>query len=428
MKSSLNTRKISTEICRIIIGVTFIFSSLMKAIDPAGGALKMEDYFGAFSLSALNPIAMFMSINLSAIEFMMGLCILTAIYRQITTFCVLIFMSFMTLFTLYLAIFNPVHDCGCFGDALIITNWQTFYKNVFLLLPAAIMIFINRKRMTPIYSRKVQWFIALFAYVFPTAFAYHNVYHEPIRDFRPYKTGNNILQLMSFPADASQDIYEYVYEKNGEKKSFIPETAPAGDSTWTFVDAKLIKKGYTPPVTTFELYDNEGNNIADEILANEKGVFLLVSPQLKKASDKNIDKINNIYDYAVENQLKFYCLTSSDEQNIQSWINNTGAEYPFLMADDVTLKMIIRSNPGLILLKSGTILHKFHYSELPSENKIKYILSDDYDPFIKAAQKEKNAWIWVILCFALPLLLVWGYDKSRELKAKSQAQQPYNNR
>ncbi|MDR3266692.1 MAG: DoxX family protein [Tannerella sp.] len=413
MKTSKNIRKIITEICRIIIGVTFIFSGLMKAIDPTGGALKIQDYFGAFSLSALNPMATFISINLSSIEFMMGLCILMAVYRRITTFCVLIFMSFMTLLTLYLAIFNPVHDCGCFGDALIITNWQTFYKNVFVLLPAAIMIFINYKRMTPLYSRKVQWFIALFAYLFPTAFAYYNIYHEPITDFRPYKIGNNILQKMSFPADAQQDIYEYIYEKNGEKKSFTSGTAPASDSTWTFVDAKLLKQGYVPPITTFELYDKEENNLADEILADDKGVFLLVSPRLEKASDKSIDEINHIYDFTVENQLKFYCLTNSDEQNIQSWINNTGAEYPFLTVDDVTLKTMIRSNPGLVLLKSGTVLNKFHYRDLPSDNEINNLLSDNYNQSTASSQKEKNVWILVILCFAIPLLLVWGYDKLR---------------
>ncbi|MDR2385817.1 MAG: DoxX family protein [Tannerella sp.] len=413
MKSSVNIRKTITEICRIIIGVTFIFSGLMKAIDPIGGALKMEDYFGAFSLSALKPLAVFISINLSSVEFMMGLCILAAVYRRITTFCILVFMSFMTLLTFYLAIFNPVHDCGCFGDALIITNWQTFYKNVFVLLPASVMIFINNRLMYPIYSSKVQWFITLFAYFFPTVFACYNVYHEPIKDFRPYKISNNIPQLMSFPADAPQDVYEYIYEKNGEKKSFTPETAPANDSTWTFAEAKLVKSGYVPPVTTFELYDKEGNNIAEEILSDEKGVFLLVSPKLEKANDKSIDEINNIYDYAVENQLKFYCLTSSDEQNIRSWINSTGAEYPFLMADDVTLKTMIRSNPGLVLLKSGTVLNKFHYNDLPSDGDINNLLSDNYNPSTEVRRKEKNAWILVILCFTLPLLLVWGYDKLR---------------
>jgi uncharacterized membrane protein YphA (DoxX/SURF4 family) len=416
MKQSTNKRKIITETCRIIIGVIFIFSGLMKAIDPIGGALKIEDYFGAFSLSALNPIAEFMSINLSSIEFMMGLCILTGVYRRITTFCALVFMSFMTLLTLYLAIFNPVSDCGCFGDALILTNWQTFYKNIFVLLPTAIVVFINYKQMTPLYSRKVRWFVALFAYIFPTAFAYHNVYHEPVKDFRPYKTGNNIPEGMSFPEGAAQDVYDYVYEKNGEKKTFTPETAPADDSTWTYVEAKLVKEGYIPPIISFELYDNEGNNLADEILSDSRGVFLLVSPGLEKASDKNIDEINNIYDYAVENQLKFYCLTSSDEQNIQSWINMTGAEYPFLTVDDVTLKTMIRSNPGLVVLKSGTILNKYHQNNLPSENDINNILSDNYNPVAKVCQKEKTAWVWVILCFALPLLLVWGYD---QLKTKN---------
>lgn len=418
MKTSLNFRKILTETCRVIIGVTFIFSGLVKAIDPTGGALQMEEYFHAFSLSAFSPIALFMSISLSSIEFMMGLCVLVAVYRRITAFCVLVFMAFMTLLTLYLAIFNPVHDCGCFGDALKITNWQTFYKNIFLLMPASVVIFINHRKMKPLYSPRVQWFIVLFGYLFPTAFAYHNVYHEPVTDFRAYKIGANIPELMSFPADAPQDIYEYIYEKDGQKQGFTPETAPAGDSTWTYVEAKLVKHGYVPPVTTFELYDKQGDNLADQILADPKGVFLLVSPKLEKADDKNIDEINNIYDYSVDNQMDFYCLTSSDESGIQAWINNTGAEYPFLTADDVTLKTMIRSNPGLFLLKSGTILGKFHYRDLPSEEEINKMLSDSYNPATIAAQEEKSAWIWVFLCFTIPLLLVWIYDRSLKSKNK----------
>jgi hypothetical protein len=219
---------------------------------------------------------------------------------------------------------------------------------------------------------------------------------------------------MAFPADAQQDVYQYIYEKNGEKQAFMPEMAPAGDSTWTFVEARLVKHGYVPPITTFELFDKEGFNHADQILSDPKGVLLLVSPKLEKADDKNIDEINNLYDYFVDNKMNFYCLTSSDESNIQAWINNTGAEYPFLTVDDVTLKTMIRSNPGFILLKSGTILGKFHQNNLPSENDLICILSDNYNPSAVAAQKEKSAWIWVILCFTIPLLLVWVYDRSRK--------------
>ncbi|MDR2917131.1 MAG: DoxX family protein [Tannerella sp.] len=417
---SIDYRKIITEICRIILGITFLFSGTVKAIDPVGGAIKMEDYFGAFGLSALNPIALFTSINLSAVEYLLGLCILMAVYRKFTTICMLAFMTFMTLLTLYLAIFNPVHDCGCFGEAIIISNWQTFLKNALVLLPASIVTFIYHKKMTPVYTHKVYWFVLLFGYLFSAGFSYYNYYHLPVMDFRPYKIGANIPQLMSFPEDAPQDEYQFIYEKDGKKEAFTPETAPAGDPSWTFVEAKLIKPGYVPPITSFELYDANEDNIAEDILATEGGVFLLISPKLEKASDKNIDEINNIYDYAVEHGILFYCVTSSTKEGITIWVNNTGAEYPFLTADDVTLKTIIRANPGLVLLKSGTILNKWNHNDIPSEDTAGSIIEELVNPSDEKRNEEKSPWAFIVCCFTLPLLLVWIYDYFRNRrKSKS---------
>jgi uncharacterized membrane protein YphA (DoxX/SURF4 family) len=417
---TIDCRKIITEICRLILGVTFIFSGTVKCIDPAGSAFKIEDYFGAFGLSALNPVATFVAFNLAAVEFMLGLCILMAVYRKLTTISMLICMIFMTLLTLYLAVFNPVHDCGCFGDAIILTNWQTFFKNFLVLLPASVATYIYHKRMTPVYTYKVYWFIVLFAYAFPVWFAWYNYSHLPIEDFRPYKIGANIPELMSFPADAPQDEYRFIYEKNGERKAFAPEAAPAGDSTWTFVEAKQIREGYLPPITSFELYNNMGDNIAEEILAAENGVFLLIAHKIKKASDKKIDEINYIYDYAREHRLDFFGVTSSAREEINAWINNTGAEYPFLTADDVTLKTIIRSNPGLVLLKSGTVLKKWHYNDIPSEDRANAVIDRLLHAPDKHSEKEKSPWTWIIGCFTLPLSLVWSYDclRNRREKAK----------
>lgn len=405
----MDYRKLTTEICRIILGATFIFSGIVKAVDPVGGTIQMEEYFAAFRLTVLNPVAMPVFICLSAFEFLLGVCMLTAIYRKLTATCMLAFMTFMTLFTFYLAIFNPVHDCGCFGEAIKMTNWQTFFKNFLVLLPASIIVFMYYKRMKPLYTHKVYWFVAFFAYAFAVAFSYYNYYKLPIADFRPYKVGANIPEMMSFPDDAPQDEYEYIYEKSGEKKSFTPESSPADDSTWTYVEAKLVKKGYTPPVSSFELYNDSDENIADQILSDSSGVFLLIAPRLEKASDKNIDEISDLYDYAIEHNMLFYCATSSTKQEIENWINDTGAEYDFLTADDVTLKTIIRSNPGLILLKSGTILQKWHYNNIPAEEEHAIIAHLLNLPKGKK-EKKRNPWIPVTCIFILPLVLVWAYD------------------
>jgi len=310
-------------------------------------------------------------------------------------------------------IFNPVHDCGCFGDAIILTNWETFFKNVFVLLPASIATFIYCRQMTPVYTFKAYWFVIFFSYIFPVGFGFYNYINLPIIDFRPFKIGVNIPEKMSFPDDAPQNEYLYIYEKDGKKEAFTPTTAPVGDSTWTFVDAKLIKEGYVPPIVSFVLFDEKSFDVTDAILSDEKGVFLLIAPKISKASDKHIEEINNIYDYAVEHQMLFYAVTNSTNDEINEWINNTGADYPFLSADDVTLKTMIRSNPGLVLLKAGTILKKWHHNHLPSEADADAVIQGLLQATDTAAGKEKAPWLWIIGCFSLPLLLVWIYDYIR---------------
>jgi len=412
-------KKIITELCRLILGVTFLFSGTVKAIDPVGGVFIMEDYFSAFGLTALNPLALVISINLSAIEFLLGLCIIMAVYRRLTTFCMLLFMVFMTALTLYLAIFNPVHDCGCFGQAIILTNTQTFLKNVLILLPASIVSFVYYKKMTPVFTWKAYWFAVVFGYVFAVGFAFYNYHHLPPIDFLPYKIGVNIPEQMSFPEDAPQDVYHFVYEKNGKRKTFSQSEAPFGDADWTFVDRKLIKQGYIPPIASFELTDKNETIITDVVLENGKGVFLLIAPYLEKASDHHIDEINNIYDYAVENGLLFYCVTSSSKESMAEWVHNTGAEYPFLTADDVILKSIVRANPGLVLLKSGTILQKWNHNDIPTEETAADVMEALLNPSTEKNMKEINPLAWIGGGFVLPLLLVWIYDYFRNRRKKT---------
>ena len=421
---TLDYRKIITELCRIILGITFLFSGTVKAVDPVGGAIIMENYFGAFGLAFLNPLALFASINLSAFEFLLGLCILTAVYRKLTTLCMLALMIFMTILTLYLAIFNPVHDCGCFGEAIILTNWQTFLKNAVVLLPSSIVTFVYYKKMTPAYTYKAYWFAALFGFLFPVGFACYNYFHLPIMDFRPYKIGVNIPQQMSIPDDAPMDEYDFIYKhEDGKMVAFSPENAPVGDSSWSFVERKLTKQGYIPPITSFELVNENGNNITDILLEDEKGVFLLISPFFEKASDKNIDEINNVYDYAVEQNMRFYGVTSSTKDAINTWIDNTGAEYPFLTADDVTLKTIIRANPGLVLLKSGTVLMKWNHHDIPSEETAKAVFEKLLNQSGEIKSEKMNQLLWFGAYFALPLWLVWMYDYFRNRRKKNEKEE-----
>lgn len=365
-------KKITVESCRILIGLLFIFSGFVKAVDPLGSAYKFEDYFIAFGFDFLNIFALFLSFFLSALEFALGMCILLAIYRRVTTILTLSFMGFMTLLTLYSALFNPVSDCGCFGDALVLTNWQTFYKNL-ILITASIILFIYYKKMTPLFSFKVSWLICTFTYAFILTVSIHCYRNLPILDFRPYKIGNNIPELMIIPEGVPADQYltTFIYEKDGLRQEFSLEDAPLNDSTWIFVDAKnIVIKGYQPPIHDFTITTDEGIDVTQEILSDTTYTFLLISPQLKDAKESNVDRINEIYDFTLHHGYKFYCISASTPEEISDWIENAGAEYPIYTMDKVILKTIIRSNPGLLLIKNGIIYHKWHNNNIPTDKEL----------------------------------------------------------
>jgi len=429
--------KILVECCRIIVGLTFVFSGVIKAIDPVGGAIKIGEYLTAFGLNHFMWMENMLSFTQAAIEFTLGICLLLAVYRKLTSLCVLLVMSFMTPLTLYLAIFNPVTDCGCFGDAIILSNWATFYKNI-PLLAASIFIYIYHKRMTLFYSYRAYWFVVLFTCFFCMALCYHNFIHLPIKDFRPYKVGYNIPKLMEIPDDAPQPELSFIYEKEGVRKEFRYEEISLIDETWTFVEIKMLKEGFIPLVGSFELYNKNGDNIADVILSQPRLSFLLIIAHIKEASDTNIDNINYIYDYAVEAETKlpFYGITASSEEEIEVWKTNTGADYPFLTADDVLLKTMIRSNPGLIVIKNGTILAKWHYNDIPGEEKLIDVITkldntpinedDKKAPEILEEKKikEQLSGLRISAGFILPLLLVWIYDffRNRYIRKKEKLQ------
>ena len=246
--------KILAETCRLLLGLVFLFSGASKAVDPVGGTIKISEYLSSFGLDSLQSCSFPFAINLAAVEFTLGACMFLGVYRRYASFLTLLMMLFMTPLTLYLALYNPVADCGCFGEALIITNWQTFYKNV-VLLTAAVIAFIYNQRTMAGYTFKVYWFVATFAYVYCVGFSLRNYWHLPIIDFRPYQVGVNIPDQMNIPEGAPQDEYEYtfIYEKDGVQKKFNLDNVPADDSTWTFVDTetKLIKKGYKPITLVF---------------------------------------------------------------------------------------------------------------------------------------------------------------------------------
>lgn len=401
------------NLCRFVLGGTFIFSGFVKAIDPLGSFYKIQDYLVAFGMGEWFPFyaMLFFAILLSAIEFCIGIFLFMGIRRRLASSLALLLMCVMTPLTLYLAIADPVSDCGCFGDAVVLTNWQTFGKNVFLLF-AAIVVFRERKQLIRFVTLKVEWMVSLYTILYIFVLSFGCLKDLPILDFRPYRIGINIVEGMEVPEGAEPSIFEtrFVLEKDGNRQEFGLEDYP--DSTWTFIEARTIlkKKGYEPPIHDFSLLEVEtGEDITERVLSDDGYTFLLIAHRIEEADDSNIDLVNEVYDYCVEYGYTFYGVTSSSEEEIEYWCDRTGAEYPFCQMDDITLKTIIRSNPGLLLLKHGTILNKWSNNRLPDE----YDLTDSLDKLELGQQKDVDDWRtigYVVLWFVVPLMLIVGLD------------------
>ena len=402
------------NICRFILGATFVFSGFVKAVDPLGTYYKIQDYLAAFGMQQLLPdiVPLLMSVLLAVLEFAVGMHLLLGIKRRFTTRLALLIMLVMTPLTLYLALTNPISDCGCFGDALVLTNWQTFGKNV-ALLTCAIVLMITPWAMVRFLTKKMEWTLSNYCIVFALALAGYCLATLPIIDFRPYKIGNNIREGMEIPEGAKPTIFDtrFIMEKDGVKQTFTVDNYP--DSTWTFVSAEtvVVEKGYEPPIHDFVMESLEtGEDITDEVLDDPGYTFLLITHRTEEADEGNIDLINELYEYCLENGYKFYALSSSSAEAIELWRDRTGAEYPFCIMDDITLKTMVRSNPGLMLIKGGVILNKWPSSQLPDE----FDLTDKLEQLPLGQVKEVNdlRTLGIVgLWYIIPLLLIILIDR-----------------
>mgnify|MGYP003498326622 FL=1 len=365
-----NLASILAGISRTLLGLVFIFSGAVKAIDPLGTVYKIEDYLKAFGgfFTELLPMAEVAAWALIILELLLGVCMVLNIRTQWTAWVSLLFYLVMTPLTLYIALTNPVSDCGCFGDAVVLTNWQTFWKNVVLITLAIILVAL-RKHTRQLWSNWMEVVLATLTIIAAIAFMTWTRLHLPVKDFRPYKIGNHLPTLMEYPDDAEPDVYEYsfVYEKDGVEQTFTLDNYPKGDSTWTFVrsNSKLIKKGYEPPIHDFEIINAEGEDLTWDILESEEPITLVVMYDLNKADKKQMKKVEAILgDEAMRqegDEAGVYILTGSGTDEII----NFSLEYPALSdcictCDPVTLKTIVRANPGAIVVQNGIVIDKYN--------------------------------------------------------------------
>lgn len=355
---------------RILLGLTFMFSGFVKGVDPLGSVYKFNEYFDVFHLSWLNPFALSLAIILCTLEFTIGYMLVTGIKPKFSYWAVFLFMVFFTGLTLYSYVYNPVSDCGCFGDAIKLTNGETFFKNLILLLLASILI-STLKNAKPFFSPKNEIrFLILGAGIILISSVY-SIRHLPIIDFLPWKKGNKISEQVLSTPEVSEITLVYKDKKTSELFEYTAKTLPYQDSVkWNsieFVEQK--KKIITPykeaPIHDFVITDVDGEILTEKIMTYEGYQFILVAYDLNKTNQKAFKNINNFVIGCDTNSIPFIGLTGSVPELIDVFRHEVQAMFPFYMVDETALKSMIRSNPGLILIKDGEIIDKWAWRDIP---------------------------------------------------------------
>ena len=400
------------NLCRIIVGIVFIYSGFVKGIDPLGSDYKFTDYFNAFGMGWMNATTLFFSFALSLAEFLIGIALLFNLWVSRMAWGSLLFMAFFTPLTLVLALTNPVSDCGCFGDATLLTNWQTFWKNIILLL-LAIMIFMYRKEYKSSLPLVGQFSFLALAGAGMLCLSVYCYRHLPVLDFRPYAVGKNITEGMRLPEGTEPDQYEvtlkYKNKQTGEVQSFTEENYPWQDTlNWEYESSseRLVKKGYITPIHDLVIEHPTLGNITEEILEDDNHTILAVAYNLTQSDVQYQPAINRLAEYAQEKGIRFYGLTSSSERDIETYKKRYHVPYEFCTADEIQLKTMIRSNPGVIILREGTILDKWAGKDVPDVKELQDTDLTAYCVYSREQMQRIYLVYSIILLFFVAYLLI----------------------
>lgn len=359
--------KILTNICRILVGVLFIISGLIKLNDPVGFSFKLQEYFNAevLNMEFLIPYALVLAVGIVIFEVVLGVMLLVGYKRKFTLWSLLLMIVFFTFLTFYSAYFNKVTDCGCFGDALKLTPWESFTKDVVLLV-LILVIFFNRKYIKPIFGKFPMALTVYSCLALCALLAYYVLAHLPVIDFRAYKVGTNIQKGMEIPDGAPKSKFEmvFIYKVNGVEKEFTDKELDKIPADAEFVDRKdkMIEEGYIPPIHDFTL-ELDGNNYTDELL-NEPKLIMLISYDLLKASDDGLAKLEAFAKQAQAKGYKVIGATASGTDIIAQKKKQHGLTFDYYFCDATTLKTIERANPSIVILEKGTIIQKAHWNDI----------------------------------------------------------------
>ncbi|MEL1244287.1 BT_3928 family protein [Flavobacterium sp. DGU11] len=359
--------KIITNICRILVGVLFIISGLIKLNDPIGFSFKLEEYFSAnvLNLEFLVPYALALAVVIVIFEAVLGVMLLVGYKKKFTLWSLLIMIVFFTFLTFYSAYFNKVTDCGCFGDALKLTPWQSFTKDV-VLLALILILFFNKKHIKRLFGKVAVNVVVYASLALCILFGYYVLNHLPAIDFRTYKVGTNIKEGMSVPEGAPKSEYEivFLYKVNGVEKEFTDKELDKIPANAEYIDRKekVIVEGYVPPIHDFTI-EKDGEDYTDSVLEQPK-LIMLISYDLTKASDDGLAQLEKFSKDAQDKGYMVIGVTASDTTVIEQKKKQFGLTFDYYFCDSTTLKTIERANPSIVILENGTIKQKAHWKDI----------------------------------------------------------------
>jgi uncharacterized membrane protein YphA (DoxX/SURF4 family) len=373
---SSRMRPFAIVVARVLLGLVFIFSGFVKAVDPLGSMYKFDDYFEAFHMVWLQPLALTLGFVLFAMEFLLGFVFLFNVRLKFFSWLMLLFMTFFFILTFILGITNPVSDCGCFGDALILTNWETFYKNIGLMI-FALIVFSARRKLTNRFPMITQNGIAIIGLLIILGVGVYSYRYLPIIDFMPWAVGNKISEKLVAQEEKADITLIYKNKETGEMLEYTSKTLPWQDTVFfkklEFVDQKkkIIQEYKPAPIHDFMLDDANKVNHNAEIIANPNYQFLLISYDLSQTEPSVFEALNAFYDACQKDTVGFAALCGSDFESMDKFAQRVKANYSFYGVDATALKSVVRSNPGLVLLKNGVVLDKWAWRCFPSYEKFK---------------------------------------------------------
>ena len=363
--------KYLVQFLRFLVGAFFIFSGYVKLIDPKGFGIKMSEYFDVFGMPWLKSLAVPLSALMSGLEIVLGVMLILGTSINLTMWLLILLMLFFTFLTGYTAITGKVTDCGCFGDFLKLKPIVSFRKDLLLMVLLAIL-FVGRRRIKPLFNGNVSKGIIGLAIAFCVIMTYWCIEHLPVHDFRAYAIGKHLPTMMTLAPDAKPSIVETVWiykdKTTGEEANYSTADAPWSDQNLEFVDRKdeMIQEGDVPKIQDFRVEDNDGNDITNDILTNPNYSLWVISYNVKKGTKKGFVKTIELSEKAAANNIDFIALTSSLYEEREAFRHDVGLSYPIHSCDEKVLKTIVRANPGMVLMKDGVVIDKWHYNDIPT--------------------------------------------------------------